>query len=66
MKATWSLSAVPVPTMASLILRGANSATGTPAMESAAMAAPRAWPSFSAERGLALTSVSSTPEACGP
>ena len=36
-----------------------------PPMASAAIAAPRAWPSFRAERGLAFTSVSSTPAAVG-
>ena len=65
MKATWVLSAPPVPTTAFLTTVAAYSATGRPARAGAIMAAARAWPSFRVDEPLALTKVSSIAASCG-
>src|SRR5690606_11154555 len=46
---TWALSAAPLPTRASFTWRAPYSLTGRPCMTTAQIAAPRAWPSLSAE-----------------
>src|SRR6185437_6434705 len=66
MCATWTFSAAPEPTTASLIARGAYSKTGRP-FGTAHSAAPRAWPSFSALSTFRLTntrSMATSPGAC--
>ena len=65
MKATWALSAPPVPTTAFLTTLAAYSATGRPAAAGAIMAAARAWPSFRVEEPLAVMKVSSIAASCG-
>src|SRR5690606_7938290 len=46
---TWALSAAPLPTRASFTWRAPYSCTGRSCMTTAQIAAPRAWPSLSAE-----------------
>src|SRR5690606_22841745 len=46
---TWALSAAPLPTRASFTWRAPYSLTGRSCMTTAQIAAPRAWPSLSAE-----------------
>ena len=65
MKATWSLSAPPVPTTAFLTTVAAYSATGRPARAGATRAMARAWPSLSALAALLFMKVSSTAASSG-
>ena len=62
---TCTFSARPAPTMDFLTRFGAYSATSNPACAGASSTIPRACPSFKAERGSALTKVSSTAASCG-
>src|SRR5690606_12265714 len=62
---TWALSAAPVPTTASFISRAAYSDTGRSRSTTALIAAPRAWPSLSAESALRPTNTCSIATSCG-
>ncbi len=66
MKATWVLSAPPVPTTAFFTTLAAYSLTESPAWAGASMAAARAWPSFRVDEPLAVTKVSSIAASSGP
>jgi hypothetical protein len=65
MACTCSLAALPWPTTACLTCKAVYSATGRFAVTSAAIAAPRAWPSSSVDCGLTLTKTISTAACCG-
>jgi len=66
MKATCSFSARPAPTRLFLTWVGAYPVTGRPATAQAAMAAPRAWPSFRAEPVFLATNTDSMAASLGP
>ncbi|MNG21234.1 hypothetical protein D3C84_1055750 [compost metagenome] len=63
---TCCLSAPPVPAMACLTWLAVYSAISSPASAAATMAAPRAWPSLSAESALRAMNTCSMPMVTGP
>ena len=63
--ATCSFAAPPVPVTARFTCLEAYSETGSPAWLAASRITPLAWPSFSEESGLRLTTVSSTAASSG-
>src|SRR5690242_16720399 len=62
---TCALSPAPVPTTACFTSRAAYSATPRPWCMTAQIAAPRAWPSLSAESALCATNTRSIATSCG-
>ena len=61
-----AFAASPWPTTDFFICRAVYSATGSPAVTSAASAAPRAWPSSRVDCGLTFTNTISTTACSGP